>query len=354
MSTKATEWMWRASPSLGPDAQVFSGLTGSFSGNYGPPSGFCWDVKCDSEPMQDDPSLDGYNVNSRVADFVERARWQANASQGSHVLFTMGSDYQYECAEEWFVNLDKLIKHVNAKSAATGVTTSYSNMDEYVAAKLTDRSVAKWPLKTDDFFPYADGPHMFWSGFFTSRPALKRYVRTSSALLQAARQLVAVARTVPADSTLALEEALGVVQHHDAITGTEMQHVAFDYARRLHAGAAAVDAAISKSLNAILATSTQPFIHTHTTDSTSASQPPSSGATWQRCELLNVSVCTLTQQSTSTSTSESSASTRIAVYNPLAQPTSVLVSLPVQSKKVKLTRLSDGSEVSMQTITSGA
>lgn len=39
-------------------------------------------------------------------------------------------------------------------------------------------------LKTDDFFPYADGPHQFWTGYFTSRPAFKRYERLSNNFLQ--------------------------------------------------------------------------------------------------------------------------------------------------------------------------
>ena len=39
-------------------------------------------------------------------------------------------------------------------------------------------------MKKDDFFPYADGPHMFWTGYFTSRPALKRYERLSYNFLQ--------------------------------------------------------------------------------------------------------------------------------------------------------------------------
>ena len=41
-----------------------------------------------------------------------------------------------------------------------------------------------WELKTDDFFPYADCPYCYWTGYFTSRPALKGYVRSSNNLLQ--------------------------------------------------------------------------------------------------------------------------------------------------------------------------
>ena len=39
---KRVEGIWRGSESLGDNAQVFWGLTGSYGGNYGPPSGFNW------------------------------------------------------------------------------------------------------------------------------------------------------------------------------------------------------------------------------------------------------------------------------------------------------------------------
>jgi lysosomal alpha-mannosidase len=38
--------------------------------------------------------------------------------------------------------------------------------------------------KEDDFFPYAHQPHSFWSGYFTSRAALKGYVRQTNNFLQ--------------------------------------------------------------------------------------------------------------------------------------------------------------------------
>ena len=60
------EGVWRASPSLGDDAEVFWGLTGSYGGNYGAPDGFCFDSFCDTaEPVQDDTYLHDYNVAHR-------------------------------------------------------------------------------------------------------------------------------------------------------------------------------------------------------------------------------------------------------------------------------------------------
>ena len=103
----------------------------------------------------------------------------------------MGSDFNYEAAADWFTNIDKLIKHVNADGR---VNAFYSSPNQYVAAKRRDTKVT-WPLKEDDFFPYADGPHKFWTGYFTSRPALKRYIRTSSSLMNAVRQAQVFAKT---------------------------------------------------------------------------------------------------------------------------------------------------------------
>jgi len=37
-----------------------------------------------------------------------------------------------------------------------------------------------WTSKSDDFFPYAHHAHGFWTGYFTSRAALKRYERLSN------------------------------------------------------------------------------------------------------------------------------------------------------------------------------
>ncbi|CAF3623515.1 unnamed protein product, partial [Rotaria sp. Silwood2] len=87
---------------------------------------------------------------------------------------TMGSDFQYENANEWFKNMDKLIRYVNAQQAnGSNVNVFYSTPSCYLYA-LNNVSHT-WTTKTDDFFPYAHHPHGFWTGYFTSRAALKRY-----------------------------------------------------------------------------------------------------------------------------------------------------------------------------------
>ena len=102
-----------------------------------------------------------------------------------------------------------------------------------------------WTVKTDDFFPYADCPHCYWTGYFTSRTGFKRLERLSSSFLLAARQIMSLPEN---QTTMAkalddnnnplfdLEDASGIAQHHDAVSGTAKQHVANDYTKRLQSG----------------------------------------------------------------------------------------------------------------------
>ena len=54
--------------------------------------------------------------------------------------------------------MDKLIKYVNG--ADVGLNLIYSTPSCYLKAKNDE--LLELEEVVDDFFPYADGPHMFW------------------------------------------------------------------------------------------------------------------------------------------------------------------------------------------------
>lgn len=60
----------------------------------------------------------------------------------------------------------------------------YSTPSCYVKAIHDEAGGHRWPVKNDDFFPYSSDPHAFWTGYFTSRPAVKRYERLGNNFLQ--------------------------------------------------------------------------------------------------------------------------------------------------------------------------
>ncbi|ELK26831.1 Lysosomal alpha-mannosidase [Myotis davidii] len=272
------EQVWRGSASLKPPtADLFTSV---LPNNYNPPENLCWDVVCADKPIVDDRRSPEYNAEDLVDYFLKLAKDQGKFYRTNHTVMTMGSDFQYENANMWFKNLDKLIQLVNAqgkfyRTNHTVMTMGsdfqyenanmwFKNLDKLIqlvnaqqangsrvnvlystpACYLWELNKANltWSVKQDDFFPYADGPHMFWTGYFTSRPALKRYERLSYNFLQVCNQLEALAGPAAnmgpygSGDSAPLNEAMAVLQHHDAVSGTSKQHVADDYARQLAAG----------------------------------------------------------------------------------------------------------------------
>ncbi|KAI5683990.1 hypothetical protein M9H77_05218 [Catharanthus roseus] len=248
---KALEVIWRGSRTFGSSSQVqkyypndscmlillkqFAKIfANAFPVHYSPPPGFNFEVDTFDDIVQDNPLLFDFNVEKRVSDFIDAALVQANVTRTNHIMWTMGDDFQYQYAETWFKQMDKLIHYVNKDGQ---VNALYSTPSIYTDAKHAANE--SWPLKTDDYFPYANNAYSYWTGFFTSRPAFKRYVRMLSGYYVAARQLeFLTGRRSAGPNTFSLGDALGTAQHHDAVSGTAKQHTTDDYAKRLAIGAA--------------------------------------------------------------------------------------------------------------------
>lgn len=116
-----------------------------------------------------------------------------------------------------------------------------------------------YSVKTDDFMPYSDCEHCFWTGYFTSRAGLKKLERVSSAFLLGARQIESMRdyggkrdAFQCEDAFGVLEDASGVAQHHDGVSGTSKQHVANDYAKKLQHGIDQVSTCTSRKLRRLL------------------------------------------------------------------------------------------------------
>jgi hypothetical protein len=214
-----------------------------------------------------------------------------------NIMWTMGSDFMYEAAHEWFKNLDKIIKAVNADGR---VKAMYSTPSLYVQAK--NKEPVQWTVKTDDFFPYSDGSNSYWTGYFTSRPALKRYIRDSSAFLQTVRQFE-VLSGANGSASQHYWQSQGVVQHHDSVSGTSKQHVAYDYAKRVSIG---MEAGAEFTTGVLAA---------------------DSGLDFSVCFLRNVSLCPVTQNSPYF---------LAAYWNPQARNRTQVVTIPVNSPSVSV------------------
>uniref|UniRef100_A0A2N9E182 Alpha-mannosidase n=1 Tax=Fagus sylvatica TaxID=28930 RepID=A0A2N9E182_FAGSY len=285
LNDKSLEIVWRGSKSLGSSSQIFTGI---FPRHYDPPDGFTFEINDVSPPIQDDILLFDYNVQERVNDFVAAALAQDG--------------------------------RVNAL---------YSTPSIYTDAKYATKE--KWPLKTEDFFPYADHPNAYWTGYFTSRPALKGYVRMMSGYYLAARQLEFFkGRNNVGPNTDALADALAIAQHHDAVSGTEREHVAADYAKRLSMGYAEAEKLVSSSLG---------FLADLRSTCALCFMPQQKN---RDCPLLNISYCPPSEAVLS-----DGKSLVVVVYNPLGWKREEVIRIPVSSEKV-FVQDSDGREIESQ------
>eukprot|EP00980_Cylindrotheca_fusiformis_P014279 scaffold3791_cov137-Cylindrotheca_fusiformis.AAC.6 len=357
---KRCEGLWNASKNF-PDSSIFWGLTGSFRGNYGSPSHFCFDkLGCN------DPSLLAMNnsmLMDSVGDFLRQLRVQSDRTPSNHVMLTMGSDFQYQRASYNFANLDKLIGTIKRfqewnmldipslfAPRFDTVNIFYSSPEYYTKCKHKELSKSReqrnfdtasaknvasegivsgdtgfaggdevqYGVKTDDFLPYSDQEHGFWTGYFTSRASLKRQERLGSAFLLAARQIESLVdvdgkASDPQQSSEAfheLEDAIGVLQHHDGVSGTAKQHVSNDYSRRLQSGIDSVRVVTTKKLRRL-------FLGEDGSDDVSD---------LSLCQLLNETVCSVSQNATM---QPKTPTLYVVVYNGLGQPQSSVVFLPI-------------------------
>ncbi|XP_017708881.1 PREDICTED: epididymis-specific alpha-mannosidase isoform X2 [Rhinopithecus bieti] len=255
---RGLQFVWRGSPSLSEQQEIFTHIMDQYS--YCTPShipfsnrsGFYWNGVAVfpkpppegvypnmSEPVT--PANINLYAEALVANVKQRAAW----FQTPHVLWPWGCDKQFFNASVQFANMDPLLDHINSHAAELGVSVQYATLGDYFRA-LHALNVT-WRVRDHhDFLPYSTEPFQAWTGFYTSRSALKGLARRASALLYAGESMFTrymwPAPRGHLDLAWALQQlqqlrwAVSEVQHHDAITGTESPKVRDMYVTHLASG----------------------------------------------------------------------------------------------------------------------
>ncbi|XP_072144341.1 lysosomal alpha-mannosidase-like [Dermacentor andersoni] len=360
--TKQMEFLWRADKYIGEKGDIFTGVLPNV---YWPPTGFCFDVWCVDETLDmitesgsfiavqgvsgavfcrklsnlwfrdtlsfmkrsryrkyvalflalSDQccnanfifiSCQAYNGQRRAREFLHIVGKQAKHYSTNHTVVTMGMDFHYRDASKWFRNLDSLIHHINAEQAnGSRVHAFYSTPACYL--KALHESGLRWPEFSDDFFPYADQDHAYWTGYYTSRPNFKYFARHANGVLQACKQLKVIGQLDDSADVDTLAKAVAVLQHHDAISGTQKQHVAEDYVYMTEIGIKQCEDVFNKAYRRMLLTG-------------AAGTAFQSDICLTFCPLLNISSCEIT---------ETADEFFVFVYNPLSTPVQTYARLPV-------------------------
>jgi len=172
------------------------------------------------------------------------------------IFVPFGDDFNYMSAFQNYKNLDALIGYMN-ENFADRYHFIYSTPSKWVdAVAALD---IKWPTKYDDMFPYSDHPDAFWTGYFTSRPNSKEFIRRGSHNLHATHNLYSEKMFDQKMNDTQLKEILSakdammdimsISQHHDAVAGTERPLVEADYTKKLSKAMEQNDQVYSDVLN---------------------------------------------------------------------------------------------------------
>ena len=131
---RSLQMWWEGGEAGHAESTIFTGV---FDAHYSNPTGFCFDIICEDEPVNDDPRLEEFNVEERVAEFESYilAHLPYYKDQ-EHLMLTMGDDFHYQNARMNFKNLDKLILHMNERTEDTGIHLLYSTPDCYLSVMI--------------------------------------------------------------------------------------------------------------------------------------------------------------------------------------------------------------------------
>lgn len=240
---KSLDLIWHGDRALsGQSGSIFTNI---FRDGYDAPNGFCFDAFCKDDIIVDNKKSYEYNIDDKGLEMIEFIRSYAKAKLTNHLLIPFGGDFQYSAAGQNFKSLDKLMRYIRIHAPDINIFYSTPSCYQYSVHQVINDKSIKLPEKFDDFMPYDSASTIWWSGYFTSRPSVKLIERETANLLKVAR-LISLSNLLRSQGKswnddvklheskclLPLWEILGDLQHHDAVTGTEKQHVANDYVRR--------------------------------------------------------------------------------------------------------------------------
>jgi hypothetical protein len=214
--------------------------------NYMPyylaPFNWCIDMLCYPEPNLPE-------VVRKALAYVKWVKNQTNFYPTKHIMHHVGGDFEWSGnTPNHYEGLETLIHFLNSHPSL-GIKAYFSTPHNYsnsVYEEIRKKNITL-SEKSDDFFPYQDVPHAYWSGFFSSKPSMKGMIRTASKYLQAARKILAQflvqKKLTFSDFNKAVyefERSLSILQHHDAVTGTAKHSVDLNYTAILEKGYSAI------------------------------------------------------------------------------------------------------------------
>ena len=194
------------------------------------------------------------NLATQAKTLYEEYKFTAGFYRYKTLYIGMGEDFSYPDPLSWdntYKNYAKLIEYINSQkdwrmNIKFGTLTDYFRHVREIEAKYGEELDSFFPVLSGDFFPYSDWDNAYWTGYFTTRPVLKRFGREIESLQHVAdvfnvyTSILSRSQKFVYDSDKEIAKKLrftrrelGMFLHHDGITGTSLPFVVNDFKARL-------------------------------------------------------------------------------------------------------------------------
>ncbi|TNV84420.1 hypothetical protein FGO68_gene5674 [Halteria grandinella] len=197
--------------------------------------------KFDAQELRADFMKDLATNETFAKEYIQCMNEMALAYQTDNVLVTWGYDFAYFDAKNTFGLITDIMAFLS-KRGDVQFDMAFSTVENFTQAVIKEFEEKSIELQVfhDDFFPmeeiYKDS---FWTGYYSSRSNSKRKIREFSAYTYFTSTLYALdffKSPSPSfnliteyNSSFELAQEVGLMQHHDTITGTSFQYVNDDF-----------------------------------------------------------------------------------------------------------------------------
>lgn len=207
-----------------------------------------------------------FNLMSKLMIAFGRMDTSAYVYQEQHILMLLGDDFAFTDFKIEAEIIEAMISSLRSNSESgrlRGNRFEVTNLYQFFQ-KVRDENLSYSTLTLKDAFPLitvdlSEGETP-WVGFYTTRPELKWRIKQLGYAYRAATAVVsrfALQRGSIENITMihsCLEDArfvLGIVVHHDAITGTCFQHVAEDYMSMINRALGVINSCLKNNIRGI-------------------------------------------------------------------------------------------------------
>ena len=175
---------------------------------------------------------------------VDLMETRSKGYRTENIMVLFGDDFWFsdlDKSQAWLRSLNAVVNHMNNQGYSVQIATP----SEYFEAVKT--SQAEFPIYKGDFFPYMSDGNNYWTGYYTTRPGLKKSIYSGHKIAREAEIAGGLVLKTQFNA-----EAASIGMHHDAVTGTCRPHVAQDYRSKLSKEYQTALEVIQSSYNSLL------------------------------------------------------------------------------------------------------